>query len=74
MSRITLRVRLLRSSHWPISSLGRRPPTYFDSLTFSLSVGVRKIMIHFVVQKITHLLRDLRHFGKDARIDQRFGF
>jgi hypothetical protein len=50
MSRITLRVRLSGSSHWPISSLGRQHPYYLDSLTFSLSVGVRKIMNHFVVK------------------------
>ena len=39
----------------------RPPPSYlFDSLTFSLSVGVRKIMIHFVVNRIFALHRHNR--------------
>ncbi|MGZ8442914.1 MAG: hypothetical protein ACXWXZ_05910, partial [Candidatus Binatia bacterium] len=59
MSRITLRVRLLRSSHWPISSLDSQHPYYLDSLTFSLSVGVREFMNHFVVKTLSRLVAAL---------------
>jgi hypothetical protein len=40
---------------------GPPPPYYLDSLPFSLSVGVRKIMIHFVVNTFFRIRSLLQH-------------